>query len=252
MPERLPADAPADSAARLVGAGHERMIGPPASYGPDRLPSGTHPTVLLYDWDNTLVDGWAAITAALNAVFAEFRMPSWTIEDTRSRVRVALRESFPLMFGASWEQARDLFYASFRDGHLDHLRPMQGAAEALEAGGVLPQGVVSNKAGRYLRAEVAHLGWSGHFRAVVGAGDAAADKPDPAPIHLALQQLGHRAGASVWYLGDTALDMQAARAAGVTAVLIGDAGHDGGIAHAAPDIHFPSAYDLAAHFRALA
>ena len=43
----------------------------------------------------------------------------------------------------------------------------------------------------------------------------------------------------VWYLGDTALDMQAARAAGVTAVLIGDAGHDQGIAHAAPDLHFP-------------
>ncbi|MDB5401792.1 MAG: family hydrolase, partial [Rhodopila sp.] len=25
------------------------------------------PSVLLYDWDNTLVDGWAGITAALNA-----------------------------------------------------------------------------------------------------------------------------------------------------------------------------------------
>ena len=53
---------------------------------------------------------------------------------------------------------------------------------------------------------------------------------------------------SVWYLGDTALDMQAARAAGVTAVLIGDAEHDLGIAHAAPDIHFPSAHDLADTF----
>lgn len=210
------------------------------------------PTVLLYDWDNTLVDGWAAITAALNTVFAEFGMPSWTAQDTKTRVRVALRESFPLMFGARWEHARDLFYASFRDQHLDHLRPMQGAADALAAGAAWPQGVVSNKAGKYLRAEVAHLGWAPCFRAVVGAGDAAADKPDPAPIHLALQQLGHHADASVWYLGDTALDMQAARAAGVTAVLIGDAGHDQGIAHAAPDLHFPTAYALATHFRVLA
>jgi phosphoglycolate phosphatase len=210
------------------------------------------PSVLLYDWDNTLVDGWAAIAAALNTVFAEFAMPSWTAEDARARVRVALSESFPLMFGASWEHARDLFYASFRDRHLDHLRPMPGAAEALEAGAAWPQGVVSNKAGPYLRAEIAHLGWAAHFRAVVGAGDAAADKPDPAPIHLALCQLGCPADASVWYLGDTALDMQAARAAGVTAVLIGDAGHDLGIANAAPDLHFPSAHDLAADFRAVA
>ena len=93
------------------------------------------------------------------------------------------------MFGDRWEHARDLFYASFRDRHLDHLQPMPGAADALVAGAAWPQGVVSNKAGRYLRAEVAHLGWADHFRTVVGAGDAAADKPDPAPIHLALQQL---------------------------------------------------------------
>jgi phosphoglycolate phosphatase len=215
-------------------------------------PRGARPTVLLYDWDNTLVDGWAAITAALNVVFAEFAMPPWTVDDAKIRVRVALHESFPLMFGARWEHARDLFNASFHGRHLDHLRPMPGAAEALAASAAWPLGVVSNKAGRYLRAEVAHLGWSGFFGAVVGAGDAAADKPDPAPIHLALRQLGRRADTTVWYLGDTALDMQAARAAGVTAVLIGDAGHDLGIAHAAPDIHFPSARSLAAHFRALA
>jgi phosphoglycolate phosphatase len=210
------------------------------------------PTVLLYDWDNTLVDGWAAIAAALNTVFAEFGMPSWTAEDTKTRARLSLRESFQLMFGPRWERARDVFNASFRDQHLHHLQPMPGAAEALAAGARWPQAVVSNKVGDFVRAEVAHLGWTGHFRSVIGAGDAAADKPDPAPIHLALQHLGSRADASVWYLGDTALDMQTARAAGVTAVLIGDAGHDLGIAHAAPDIHFSGAHDLAAHFRALA
>ena len=63
--------------------------------------------------------------------------------------------------------------------HLHHVAPMPGAAEALAAGAAWPQGVVSNKAGRFLRAEVTHLGWAGHFGAVVGAGDASADKPDP-------------------------------------------------------------------------
>ncbi len=59
-------------------------------------PGSGRPSVLLYDWDNTLVDGWAGITAALNAVFAEFGHPLWTKEDTRNRVRVSLRESFPV------------------------------------------------------------------------------------------------------------------------------------------------------------
>ena len=196
--------------------------------------TASRPTVLLYDWDNTLVDGWAGITAALNAVFAAFDRPLWSVQDTRERVRVSLRESFPIMFGDRWEHARDLFYATLSEQHLRHVRPMPGAEAMLAAGAAWPQGVVSNKAGLYLRAEVVHLGWSGHFGPVIGAGDARADKPDPAPIHLALSQLGRDAGESVWYLGDTALDMQAARAAGVTAVLIGDAEHDGGVAHAAP------------------
>ena len=64
--------------------------------------------------------------------------------------------------------------------------------------------------------------------------------------------MGRAGGRSVWYLGDTALDMDAARAAGVTAVLVGDASHDGGIDRARPDLHFPSALDLAARLRALA
>jgi phosphoglycolate phosphatase len=210
------------------------------------------PAVLLYDWDNTLVDGWAGITAALNAVFGAFAMPAWSVADTRARVRVSLRDSFPLMFGAEWERARDIFYAALEEQHLRHVAPMPGAADALAAGAPWPQGVVSNKAGRYLRAEVSHLGWTPHFGAVIGAGDAIADKPDPAPILLALERLGRTAERSVWYLGDTALDMHAARAARVTAVLVGNAEHDGGIDRAHPDLHFLSAFDLAARLRVLA
>jgi phosphoglycolate phosphatase len=212
----------------------------------------SRPAVLLYDWDNTLVDAWVGVTVALNAVFAAFAMPAWSVADTRERVRVSLRESFPVMFGTEWERARDIFYATLEKEHLAHVTPMPGATDALMAGAAWPQGVVSNKTGRYLRAEVAHLGWAAHFGAVVGAGDASADKPDPAPIRLALDGLGRAVDASVWYLGDTALDMEAARAAGVTAVLVGDASHDGGIDRARPDLHFPTAVDLAARLRALA
>jgi phosphoglycolate phosphatase len=210
------------------------------------------PSVLLYDWDNTLVDGWAGITAALNAVFTEFGHPLWTADDTRNRVRVSLRDSFPSMFGNRWEHARDVFYAALTDQHLDHVSPMPGVLEVLEAGAAWPQGVVSNKAGAFLRREVIHLGWTRFFGPVIGAGDATADKPDPAPIHLALAQFGRTADPSVWYMGDTALDMQAARAAGVTAVLIGNADHDGGVERAAPHLHFPSAGVLRARLDDLA
>ena len=209
----------------------------------------SRPLVLLYDWDNTLVDGWAGITAALNAVFSEFGHPLWTVADTRNRVRVSLRDSFPVMFGDRWTDARDIFYSALRDQHLAHVAPMPGVPDVLEAGAPWPQGVVSNKAGAFLRREVTHLGWDRFFGPVVGAGDAKADKPDPAPLHLALAHFGRDADNAVWYIGDTALDMQAARAAGMTAVLVGNADHDGGVERAAPDIHFPDAVALASRLR---
>jgi phosphoglycolate phosphatase len=214
--------------------------------------TGQRPSVLLYDWDNTLVDGWAGIAAALNAAFKAFGHSLWSVEDTRNRVRVSLRESFPVMFGERWEYARDIFYQALTVQHLDHVTAMLGVPDVLEAGAAWPQGVVSNKAGAFLRREVTHLGWTRFFGSIIGAGDATADKPDPAPLHLALSQLGRSADLSVWYMGDTTLDMQAARAAGVTAVLIGNADHDGGVERAAPHLHFPSAQDLRARLRDLA
>jgi phosphoglycolate phosphatase len=214
--------------------------------------TAVRPSALLFDWDNTLVDAWAGVTAALNTTFDAFGLPHWTDEDTRQRARLALGTSFRTMFGADWQRAMDVFQAAMHAGHLDHVRPMPGMLAALDAGRPWRQGVVSNKDGPFLRAEVAHLGWTDRFGAVVGAGDATADKPDAAPILLALARLGVAATPSVWYLGDAAIDMQTARAAGVTGVLIGDAAHDGGVARAAPDRHFASAAALAAALRALA
>ncbi|RYJ00201.1 MAG: HAD family hydrolase, partial [Acetobacteraceae bacterium] len=49
---------------------------------PRALPRG-----ILWDWDNTLVDGWLAIAAGLNAAFTRFGLPEWTLEEVRGRVR---------------------------------------------------------------------------------------------------------------------------------------------------------------------
>ena len=216
-------------------------------------PALPRPAAIVWDWDNTLVDGWAAIAAGLNAAFGAFGLPQWTAEEVKARVRRSLRESFPEIFGAEWERARDIFYAEVRARHLGVLSPMPGAAEALHAGAALaPMAVNSNKQGPLLRAEAAHLGWADLFRALVGAGDAEADKPDPAPMRLALAACGVPAGMAVWYVGDTALDMQAARAAGCAAVLVGDAAHDGGVGNAMPDTVFADGHALAAHLRRLA
>jgi phosphoglycolate phosphatase len=70
------------------------------------------------------------------------------------------------------------------------------------------------------------LGWSRYFARLVGATDAIADKPDPAPIHLALEGSGIAAGPEVWYVGDTAVDIECALNAGCVPVLLGPAKPD--------------------------
>lgn len=211
------------------------------------------PRAILWDWDNTLVDAWGGVQAGMNAALAAFGLPAWSREEVRARARLALREAFPPIFGAEWERARDVFYEAVHAEHLKVLAPLPGSLEALEAAARLPQGVVSNKQGAILRAEAAHLGWDRFFGpAIIGAGDTPRGKPDPAAIHLALARLGLPAGPDIWFVGDTGVDMQAARAAGCAAVLLGQAEHDGGAAALAPDAQYANGHALAQGILSLA
>jgi phosphoglycolate phosphatase len=190
-----------------------------------RIPqNGTRrPRAILFDWDNTLVDSWATIHDALNFLMRAMDKPEWSMAETRERVRLSLRESFPVHFGERWEEAREIYLDRFRAIHLDRLTALPGREAMLrslvETGIYL--GVVSNKTGPLLRREVEQLGWSGFFGSVVGAGDAAVDKPSCEPVHLALSQSGVMPGEDVWFVGDTAVDMQCAENSGCVAVLLG-------------------------------
>jgi phosphoglycolate phosphatase len=214
-------------------------------------PHSNAPSAILFDWDNTLIDGWAAIQSGLNTTFAAFGMPPWSREQVLANVRKSLRDSFPEYFGDQWERARDIFYDAVRETHLEVILPLPGTILMLDAAAHLPLGIVSNKQGPLLREEAQHLGWNARFRAVIGAGDALADKPSGLPLELCLTRMGLRAGPDIWYVGDTGVDMQAARAAGCKAVLLGDAAHDGGVAALGPDMHFSDGEALARWLGAL-
>ena len=188
----------------------------------DPAATPARPRTILFDWDNTLVDTWQVIHAALNETLAALGRPPWTLAETRARVRHSAREAFPAWFGADAARAAEVFYAAFEARHLDALAPLAGAADlltALQAAG-FDLAVISNKQGPYLRAEVAHLGWCDYFRALVGAGDAPRDKPAPEAVARALAGASARAPDDVWLIGDTDIDMTCARAAGLYPVLL--------------------------------
>ena len=141
------------------------------------------PDAVLFDWDHTLVDAWGAILAAYNDVMIAYgKPPALTPEEGRLRIRRSMRDTFPEIFGDRWQEAALRFKAAYAARHLETVVAMEGAADLLDllAGQGIPLGVVSNKQGPFLRAEVAHLGWGERFGALLGAGDAARDKPDAA------------------------------------------------------------------------
>jgi phosphoglycolate phosphatase len=178
-----------------------------------RMPAGTavlaRPKAVIFDWDNTLVESWPAIHAALTRTFERYGLQPWTFDETKQRVRKSMRESFPPLFGERWKEAGAFFKEAFTAIHLDFLKPAAGTEAMLGdlKGLGIYLGVVSNKNGDVLRQEAVHLGWDGYFGRIVGAFDAPRDKPAADPVHLALVGSGIACGPGVWFAGDTDVDL---------------------------------------------
>lgn len=184
------------------------------------------PTAILFDWDNTLVDTWPLIHDALVATFGAMEQTPWSFDETRARVKRSMRESFPDLFGARWEEAAKIYQDFYTTHHLDRLALLPGARDVLAFLSTQPVylAVVSNKRGGNLRKEAEHLGMARYFSKVVGADDAARDKPGSEPVYLALEASGIVPNERVWLIGDTVIDLECAANSGCLPVLYGE-GH---------------------------
>lgn len=212
------------------------------------------PTILLFDWDNTLVDSWSVIHAAMNTTLEAMGHPRWSRFEAETRIRTSSRDSFPGLFGERWKEAEKTFYEAFEQLHLLELRPLAGAEELLgwASGAGFYMGVVSNKRGSYLRQEAAHLGWDRYFAALAGAADAVRDKPAREHVQKALDPGKHQPGRHVWFIGDTDIDLVCAHSNGCIPVLVrSQPPHVGEFGEAAPQHYFSGLVGLQAALQAL-
>ena len=103
-----------------------------------------------------------------------------------------------------------------------------------------------------LRLEAEHFGWTARFARLVGAGDAAADKPSAAPILLALEAARASPGENIWYVGDTAVDMECAANAGCLGVLLhAEPSPEAGFERFPPALRFADCQAVVDHIKAL-
>jgi len=184
----------------------------------------TRPKAVLFDWDNTLVNTWPVIHDALHRTFAEMGLEPWTMEMVKKRVARSMRDSFPDIFGENWQAAGEKYQQHFRDIHLERLEALPAAEATLMYLKEQPVyvAVVSNKKGVNLRKESGHIGWNHYFTKVIGADDTPRDKPFPEPVHAALLDSDIVAGGDVWFIGDSAVDMEVAHATGCVPIWFGE------------------------------
>ena len=91
----------------------------------------SRPKAVIFDWDNTLVDTWPCIGRATNITLEAMGHKPWTPEEVKARVAGSLRDTFPQIYGARWEEAREIYYKAFAAVHLEMLRALPCAEEML-------------------------------------------------------------------------------------------------------------------------
>jgi phosphoglycolate phosphatase len=185
----------------------------------------------LFDFDGTLADSFAAITASTNHVRARYGLPPLPEVEVRVHVGYGLPDLMKnLVPVAPLNDAVAYYREHHQDAMLTMTRLMPGVANTLPelARRGFRMAVCSNKRVEFTRRLVERLGLGAYFTAVLGPEDVGdRPKPDPAMLLEGLTRVSAPASETV-YVGDMAIDVHTARAAGIPVWLVlgGAAGHE--------------------------
>ena len=145
--------------------------------------------LILWDWDNTLVDTFGAILAAQNVMRQAYNLEPWTADDAKIAMNTSGRNLIANLVGAeNAVEARKIFLAAYEKSAAE-ITLKDGAQEIMQY--AKDKGYInvlaSNKAGNILRNEVETLGMTSFFYKIVGAEDFDNDKPSKEFTDSAIQ-----------------------------------------------------------------
>ncbi|QDC10750.1 phosphoglycolate phosphatase [Oceanicola sp. D3] len=178
---------------------------------------------IVFDLDGTLIDSAPDIHAGANVLLEAEGVEPITLADTHSFIgqgaSVFIEKVRRARGIAESEHARMLaaFVASY-ETLVTRTKVYPGvvaALEALRAGGH-SLGICTNKPLVPCKAVLAHLDLTRFFATILGGDSLPTHKPDPAPLEAAFAALGE--GPAI-YVGDSEVDAETARRAGVPFLL---------------------------------
>jgi phosphoglycolate phosphatase len=185
-------------------------------------------SLLVFDWDGTLMDSASAITASLRAACADLNLPVPTPEQARYVIGLGLADAMahllPGVDAAEYPRVVDRYRVHFleRDAGTG-LFP--GAAAVVhwahEAGFLLA--IATGKSRRGLDRALGTTGLARYFHATRCA-DEGPVKPHPGMLQELMEELGVGCERTLM-IGDTTHDMEMARAAGVARLAVSYGAH---------------------------
>lgn len=188
------------------------------------------PKLALVDLDGTLVDTLPDIAFCVQGMLAELGLPAvgearvreWVGNGTEALVRRALAgDKDSEIDGERYARALPIFIRLYEKHASDRSRVYDGAFEALNflrsAGVALA--CITNKASAFTQKLLADLSLDEYFALVVSGDTLARKKPDPLPLLHAARHFGAASGDTL-LIGDSANDVEAARAARMRVVCV--------------------------------
>jgi phosphoglycolate phosphatase len=179
--------------------------------------------LLIFDLDGTLIDSKLDLAHAVNATRAHMGLDALPHELIFSYVGngapTLIRRSLgPEATEEQVARALEFFLAYYREHMLDYTTLYPGVAETLDT--LLASGkrmaVLTNKPVRISKAIIDGLGLSKHFFQIYGGNSFEQKKPHPIGIETLLSETGV-GPASAMMIGDSSVDIQTARNAGIKA-----------------------------------
>jgi phosphoglycolate phosphatase len=202
----------------------------------------------LFDLDGTLIDSKLDLTTSVNAMLRQMGRAELPAELVTTFIGHGAPQLVASALGpdATDEQRRtglSLFMAHYEQHKLDATRSYPGVIEGLDSLSGLPMSVLSNKPAAMSIEILQGLELAKYFRSIYGGDSFEKKKPDPAGALSILRELG-LPPAQAAMVGDSEVDVQTARNAGMFAVTVnyGFGVHD----HAAhpADLYVDSLRDL--------
>ena len=180
---------------------------------------------IIFDMDGTLLDTLEDLTDSVNHALAYFGLPARTMKEIRSFVGNGIKQLIDLSVPDGKDNARfkdvfDLFARHYSGNCMKKTSPYPGILELLQE--LKNEGhklaVVSNKFDDAVKDLNRHF-FSKFISAAIGEKKDVRRKPAPDALLSAIDQLKSDKGKTV-YVGDSAIDIQTAKNAGVRCISV--------------------------------